>query len=412
VTHQKSLEARTARTVWCHSDGSLLEGCVGAGVLVQVVDGAGEVGESIRLRSLGDRQTVWAGEAEGAHLALSASLPVLLPFAITSLTLYINNQALLLSPFSPSPSPGQQQQLRLRSLVTHIQQHTPDLAITFTWSPGHLDIDGDERADELAKRGAELGIEREKATRVRFERRTAMKSKRTGQAKVFRVGMEEWEESDDEEWGAGGVLERSETLASRMQLMASAALSGPEEQVVSQEWEVVGGEKLPKLLNALKQVWWEEEKREWEKMWKRSSVGAGLRSIDPCQPGPSFNKHLHSLAATPPSSLAFDSTSTTWAQPNGFSTLPQRSGCVSAGRGRRGSISCSSARGMRDRGGSSGGDGAGGVDGAVGVSSPVYFPPPSFYPFQRAFSALFLSFRYPLTLLAICCLVSEFADST
>jgi hypothetical protein len=56
-----------------------------------------------------------------------------------------------------------------------------------------------------------------------------MKSKRTGRARMFRVGMEEWEESDDEEWGAGGVLEQSETLAGRMLLMTSAALSGPEE---------------------------------------------------------------------------------------------------------------------------------------------------------------------------------------
>jgi hypothetical protein len=193
-------------------------------------------------------------------------------------------------------SAGQQQRLRLRSLVTHILQHAPDLAITFTWSPGHLDIDGNERADELAKRGAELGIEREKATRGRIEHRNSMKSRRTGRARFFRVGMEDWEESDDEEWGAGGVLERSETLAGRMQLMASAALSGPEEQVVSQEGEVEGGEDLPKSLSALKQAWREEEKREWERMWRRSAVGAGLRSIDPRQPGPSFTKQLHSLS--------------------------------------------------------------------------------------------------------------------
>jgi hypothetical protein len=105
----------------------------------------------------------------------------------------------------------------------------PNLAITFAWSPGHLNIDGNERADELAKRGAELRIEREKATRGRIEHRELMKSKRTGRARMFRVGMEEWEESDDEEWGAGGVLEQSETLAGRMLLMTSAALSGPEE---------------------------------------------------------------------------------------------------------------------------------------------------------------------------------------
>jgi hypothetical protein len=107
--------------------------------------------------------------------------------------------------------------------------------------------------------------------------------------------MEDWEESDNEEWVGGGG-ERSVTLAGRLERRPLAGLVGPEEQVVTQEGEVQGGEQLPKLLSALKQAWREEEKREWEVLWRRALVGAGLRSVDPRPPGPSFTKHLHSLS--------------------------------------------------------------------------------------------------------------------
>jgi hypothetical protein len=107
--------------------------------------------------------------------------------------------------------------------------------------------------------------------------------------------MEEWEESDDEEWDGGGG-ERSVTLAGQLEQRMVGRLVGPEEQVVTQEGEVQGGEQLPKSISAQKQAWREEEKREWETLWRRSLVGAGLRSVDPRPPGPSFTKHTHSLS--------------------------------------------------------------------------------------------------------------------
>jgi hypothetical protein len=47
---------------WAYSDGSLLEGMVGAGAVVEVVREEGEVGEVKLLQSLGEKQTVWVGE--------------------------------------------------------------------------------------------------------------------------------------------------------------------------------------------------------------------------------------------------------------------------------------------------------------------------------------------------------------
>jgi hypothetical protein len=99
--------------------------------------------------------------------------------------------------------------------------------------------------------------------------------------------MEEWEESEDEEWGGGGG-EGSVTVAGRLARRTLEGLVRPEEQVVTQEGEVQGGEGVPKLIggSALKQAWREEEKRECEVLWRRSPVGAGLRSVDPRPPAP------------------------------------------------------------------------------------------------------------------------------
>jgi hypothetical protein len=57
------------------------------------------------------------------------------------------------------------------------------------------------------------------------------------------------------------------------------------EQVFTQVGEAQGGKQVPKLINALKQVWREEEKPEWKGLWRRSLVGAGLCSVKPHPPG-------------------------------------------------------------------------------------------------------------------------------
>jgi hypothetical protein len=107
--------------------------------------------------------------------------------------------------------------------------------------------------------------------------------------------MEDWEESNDEEWVGGGG-EQSVTLAGRLEPRTLGRLDRLEEQAVKQEGEAQGGEQLPESISALKQAWIEEEKREWQTLWWRSLVGAGLCSVDPRPPGPSFTKQLRSLS--------------------------------------------------------------------------------------------------------------------
>jgi hypothetical protein len=90
--------------------------------------------------------------------------------------------------------------------------------------------------------------------------------------------MEEWDESDEEEWDGGGG-EQSVTLAGQLEQRMVGRLVGPEEQVVTQEGVVLGGEQLPKSLSALDQAWREEEKKEWEILWRRSLVGDTVATL-------------------------------------------------------------------------------------------------------------------------------------
>lgn len=71
MTHQVAVEKRQKCSVFAYSNGSPSDGCVGAGVLVEVMDEGGEVGETGQLQSLGDNQKAWAGRLR-APLSLTA----------------------------------------------------------------------------------------------------------------------------------------------------------------------------------------------------------------------------------------------------------------------------------------------------------------------------------------------------
>ncbi|GAA5921632.1 hypothetical protein JCM6882_002436, partial [Rhodosporidiobolus microsporus] len=164
ATHQQHLSSLPPDALLGYSDGSLLEGLAGASSVV-MVRGRMEA-ELVSLRVLGGQQTVWAGKAEGARLTLTAATPLVQQLHAPSLTLLIDNQALLLRPTNPSPSPGEQQHLALRTALLALLAAAPWVVVVLMWCPGHVGVDGNERADELAKEAAEEGRRREEAGRV------------------------------------------------------------------------------------------------------------------------------------------------------------------------------------------------------------------------------------------------------
>ncbi|PRQ72335.1 hypothetical protein AAT19DRAFT_9674, partial [Rhodotorula toruloides] len=71
-----------------------------------------------------------------------------------SATLFINNQSVVRSPFDPSPTAGQSARLALRALATALEHDHPAVQLTMQWLAGHLEVPGNELADEEAKRAA------------------------------------------------------------------------------------------------------------------------------------------------------------------------------------------------------------------------------------------------------------------
>ncbi|GAA6016626.1 hypothetical protein JCM10207_000126 [Rhodosporidiobolus poonsookiae] len=135
LTHNRLLHALPASQLIAYSDRSLLEGRAGAGVLLRAVL-EGEASELERGRAMGQYQSVYAAELEGARLALATAIP-LAPAGFPAILLALDNQSVLLQLFSPAPSAGQQARLTLRSLARHLNESDPQCMLTFLWVPGH-----------------------------------------------------------------------------------------------------------------------------------------------------------------------------------------------------------------------------------------------------------------------------------
>lgn len=74
---------------------------------------------------------------------------------IRHLHFYADNTAALGAIFDPKAKAGQAHAKRFRRYVEKFLDQDPQNTIDIDWSPGHQDIEGNERADELAKEAAE-----------------------------------------------------------------------------------------------------------------------------------------------------------------------------------------------------------------------------------------------------------------
>ncbi|GAA6043834.1 hypothetical protein NBRC10512_000592, partial [Rhodotorula toruloides] len=222
-----------------YSDGSLLESRAGASAVVRF----GKEGDELwgkKARALGQYQSVYAAELEGARLALDGILQSLSSSTVSSTTLFINNQSVVRLPFDPSPTAGQSDRLALRALVLALEHDHPEIRLTLQWLAGHFAVPGNEMADEEAKRAAGVGDDKVGKREGRLAggrggHRRGPKLFRPDQSSSSSSSADKsgWEE-DEEERAA-----RLEREVARLGRLNSSTHAGP-------DGLVLGGTLLPK----------------------------------------------------------------------------------------------------------------------------------------------------------------------
>ncbi|GAA6033306.1 hypothetical protein NBRC10512_005919 [Rhodotorula toruloides] len=210
-----------------YSDGSLLETRAGAPAVVRFGVGEEELWGK-KARAMGQLQLVYAAELEGARLALDGILQSLSSSTAPSVTLFIDNQSVVRSPFDPSPpAAGQSARLALRALPLAFKYDHPEAPLTMQWLAGHLEVPGNKLVDEEAKRAAgvgddEVGKSKGGLAGGRSGRRRGPKLFKPGHSSSSSSSADEsgWEE-DEEERAA-----RLEREVARLGRLDSSTLAG------------------------------------------------------------------------------------------------------------------------------------------------------------------------------------------
>jgi ribonuclease HI len=158
-----------------YSDASSVPKGNGIGVAFTVRDCSMEGKEThFDTTNIGNQQIVYNGELEGIARAFEYAAEV----ATTGqqIHVYADNQAAIHRIKNPSDNPGQAWQLRCFHAAAEVA--SKQASISLHWAPGHEGVDGNERADSLAK-GAALARPNSRSTSlamtgIRIKNRTEM----------------------------------------------------------------------------------------------------------------------------------------------------------------------------------------------------------------------------------------------
>lgn len=72
--------------------------------------------------------------------------------------IFADNTSALGNAFDPGTCPGQEHALAFRERIIHFLNADETHTVELGWSPGHTEIDGNERADTIAKEAAEMWV--------------------------------------------------------------------------------------------------------------------------------------------------------------------------------------------------------------------------------------------------------------
>jgi ribonuclease HI len=148
--HEKSLREHTKspNTTCIYTDGSGLDGNVAAATYSLTT------GEK-QLQYLGNEQitNVYAAELTGIQLAITATIQHNQP-TNQKCVIFADNQAAITAVLKPGRQSGQYIIRNIHELLDRSQNNSPNLHYHIEWVPGHMEIHGNDAADEEAKRAA------------------------------------------------------------------------------------------------------------------------------------------------------------------------------------------------------------------------------------------------------------------
>ncbi|KAF7337390.1 RNA-directed DNA polymerase from transposon X-element [Mycena sanguinolenta] len=141
--------------VTLYSDGSLIDGMVGAAGLL-CVDGVVKRVKGLQLGSM-KRYGVYEAEGVGQILALECLRVEVDEWINGVVPLGLDNTAAIRATTCPRPGVGRYIWDLFHRRLTAAKEEHPGLRLRVDWTPGHVEIPGNEAADEAAKRAAKEG---------------------------------------------------------------------------------------------------------------------------------------------------------------------------------------------------------------------------------------------------------------
>jgi len=134
-------------TIRFYTDGSGIEGHIGAAAYCPQTC-------ATKQQYLGtdSTQNVYVAELYAVKLAIDMAQD--LPTCYRKCVIYADSQPAIKATSSPSRQSGQSVICAVLESVDSLKSQQPDLEISLVWVPGHEDIPGNEKADEMAKEAA------------------------------------------------------------------------------------------------------------------------------------------------------------------------------------------------------------------------------------------------------------------
>lgn len=152
--HNEYMQTRLGTSLLAiYGDASSVPDGTGVGVGIVAYDYTDQ-GKEVYQETLniGKEQIVYNGELEGITRSFEYAATV--ASAYREIRIHADNQAAIHRIKTPSDNPGQRWQLRCIEAAKVVKR--AGASISLHWVPGHTDIPGNERADDLAKEAAKM----------------------------------------------------------------------------------------------------------------------------------------------------------------------------------------------------------------------------------------------------------------